>query len=294
MQGETWQESLRALYLIDAVTDPERSHSQSETMIKEYFVNSPEAIKRATGSAQERVRLRAYRVLSNLGITELSVSSATAMSTGIDLLAVEGDTISSGAPQEEVPADLLTLMSETQETDIVAQKFDSIDIGSSGADLLGQTLDAVPPAHGNGDFLATEDHNVFDAGIGADPFISVGEPNASLSDTVYGDWTSTTPSNSNTTKDPYSLVDFSSQPQTSPIPPVAQPISDFSFAMGHDQSNLTQLNNQISEQEIPSASTGSKDALSIWNAATSGISSTKREDAAFSFIEGAMNDLKKK
>lgn len=263
-------------------------------MIKEYFINSPEALKRATGSAQERVRSRTFRVLSNLGINQVNDTSP-AISTGIDLLAVgEGDKISSGGQAEDVPADLLTLMSQTQETDIVTQKFDSIDIGSSGADLLGQHLDTVPPAHGNDDFLAPQGHNVFDTGIGTDPFVNVGEPNASLSDTVYGDWTSATPLHSNETKDPYSLVDFSSQPQTSQIPPVAQPISDFSFAMGHEQSNFTQMINQTRDREIPSASTDSKDALSIWNAATSGISSTKREDAAFSFIEGAMNDLKKK
>eukprot|EP00890_Picochlorum_soloecismus_P001902 jgi/Picsp_1/2712/NSC_00941-R1_vhs domain-containing protein at3g16270-like len=294
--GETWQESLRALCLIEVVTDPGRSHSQAEKVIKEYFVNSPEALKRSTCSAQERVRLRAHRVLCNLGIEQANVPSSE-ISTGIDLLAVEGE-ISSGAQQKEVPADLSALMSEIQETDIVTQKFYSIDIESSGSDLLGQDLDAIPLAQGigNDSLLAPQNHTVVAARSAPDPFANVGEPNSSFSDVIYGDWTSTTPSNPNKTNDPYNLVEFSSQPPASTIPPITQAISDFSFATGHhDQPNYTQMLNQpTSDREMPGSSTGSKDALSIWNAATSGISSTKREDAAFSFIEGAMNDLKKK
>lgn len=291
LQGETWQESLRALCLIDTVTDPGRNHSQSEKVIKEYFVNSPEALKRATGSAQERVRLRACRVLSNLGIEQSNVPSSE-ISSGIDLLAVEGERVSSGAQQEKAPVDLLTLMSETQETDTVTQKIESIDIVSSGTDLLGEDLDAIPVAKGTetGDNLAPQ--SVVDPRSAADPFLNAGEPNASFSDVVYGDWT--TPSNSNKANDPYNLVDFSDQPQTSPNAAIAQSIGDFSFATGHDQPNFAHLLNQTGDGEIPGASSGSKDALSIWNAATSGISSTKREDAAFSFVDGAMNDLKKK
>eukprot|EP00889_Picochlorum_renovo_P005123 jgi/Picre1/32153/NNA_007499.t1 len=70
IQHGRWQESLRALCVLDVISKPDRQRHATDEAILSYFKGHPQALQQATRSAQERVRSKSVSVLSHIGVVE--------------------------------------------------------------------------------------------------------------------------------------------------------------------------------------------------------------------------------
>ena len=355
LQDGTWQESLRALCLLEAMTSHEKAHCTMEEHVKHYFIAKPEYIKRTSQSAQQRVKQKAILVLSNLGLQDVSADAApsgthstqTELNGGIDLLAIDDDGEEVTTDVKGNPIDLLaqtdtlsdnpsipvstgldiayaesTLTHAAEELEAVTQQqltSESLDDLFGGMSLgvsEGTNKIMQPPPTAQ---VESSQQPSFDSILSVErTAASTGQREIRSASTdfeqnIFGDWTS-----SHTTQQQPALgATGQGSTHGQPQPPsmgdaMFGGLSALAPNSQSQQDNVSSaIANKNSEEQLNVASllgsppvampwtasphaSGDKDALSAWHAATSGISSIKREDAAFNFIQGAMADLKKK
>lgn len=294
LQDGTWQESLRALYLLEAMTDASRVDSEMENNVQEHFKESPGAVVRASGSAQQRVQQKAGQVLRNLGIETTTESEHTTArrENEINLLGETEETIE--APQ--------TIDAGATDMDLLA----GLQDGALGDALGGLTIDGgstaaeknTPPTSvdlfDTIPMMSPPSSNRIETAAGGTSIHGQGQEDP------FGGWVA--PSSQPTqAPDPLSLLGEVSGGQkgmqslgmdgsrhhsmgaSAPLPLDPLNFSSLPPAQSHDRAVPLQP---------PPPNQANQDALSAWHAATSGISSQKREDAAFDFI-ASMTGIKK-
>lgn len=281
LNNGTWKEVLRALCVLDvAATGGGVSGTPAVSTMVEYFKDHPASLRRASESAQDRVKSKAASVLGRLGIectaAPVVVVAQTPGNGVVDLLSMESEaehevrnTNSTANADDGLPS-LMEAM-DVNTTDDVDNR-NELTPNSPVAGLI-----SAKPS----DQVQSKASDPFGDWLGAEETSPVGMPQPAS--------TTTKPTN----VDPFAAMDMvggginggSGISSVIEGPAVAkQPILDEFFA----SPSLTSPTSP--PQSVNDGSQGARSGvLGAWHAATSGFTSSKsREEAAFDF-----GDLKK-
>lgn len=303
IQHGRWQESLRALCVLDVISKPDRQCHATDEAILVYFKSHPEALQQATRSAQERVRSKSASVLSQIGVVEDSqggVVHENGNDGGLLLMSLEetgqvdGHTANSGGGHGDLDSssileDMGSLLlgddvppgEQAVPNSPVAGLVSPSASNTSGhghsttSDPFGDWTESSPHTSASLDIFSSQPHGATQQDI-TDPFLSIG--NSHLSTTAgahsyLGDQNTMIPANDQTKPSVTSTEDIMKM-----------------FGPTTTTTTMPVLTTQATTTSQPNTS----DSSSVWHATTSGFSSAQREDAAFDFVKSAMADVTKK
>ena len=287
LENGTWQESLRALCLLETLTGSSLNMSETDTAIVKYFSENSQSLYKASHSAQDRVRSKSLAVMEHMGLKAAqSQEGATAVQggTGDNLLDLDiiGDG-NSNSPVEKVVSLLDALSSGIQEQ----------TPNSPVAGLVCNPLEQSSSP----EYVNANSQN----------------PSSALSD-PFGDWAEPSPQASDL-MDPFAAMSMgptslsSGQQNAAPSSTVYNPShpppliddddddDDDTFFSSLGNNSTQHVSPQISlgePNQVSTTQSTNPDVLGAWHAATSGFSSSQREESAFNFVESAMASVKKR
>lgn len=293
IQCGRWQESLRALCVLDVMSKPDRQRHATDEAILSYFKGHPQALQQATRSAQERVRSKSVSVLSHIGVVEDQAKASNGQENG-GLLLLSLEETPHG--NDDRPAHHTEKSGREPEPCVLD-------------DMSSLLLDDYPPVQQNEQAVP----NSPVAGL-VSPSVSntSGHVHSTTSD-PFGDWTEPSPQ-SNPSPDMFSSQPPAIQQQniTDPFLSIENPQVAANDLLGQQNTAAKQTKATTTSTEdilnmfgsttapvltAPQATTTAQpslsDSSSAWHAATSGFSSSQREDAAFDFVKSAMADVTK-
>lgn len=327
LETGTWQETLRALCAMESLLDKGAS-STAAGEVAVHFQSAPEAVRRARQSTQTSVRERAERVLKLLGDDTLPGGSTTA-SAAHDLLGgsdpLVGLDLQQQGPHSGAPAPVSS--SAASAMDLLAgldapppapptNATVSDDTDPWGSLLGAHAAPGAPAAQAIsdpfGDWAAPTAPPLQQAHAPlAAPLSSPAPPPASGMDLLgglsdlslggvsgvpgihrHGPSVGMIPTQASHPVMPGPAPDLFSNFQTG-TGPTMSPLQPPLGALGGMNGIGGGLTSSGSMGHGRTAN-GHVDVLSALHAATSGISSAKREDMAFDFVQGTMAELKKK
>jgi hypothetical protein len=289
LENGTWQESLRALCLLEVLTGSNLNMSDTDTVIVKYFSENSHSLYRASHSAQDRVRSKSLTVMEHMGLEAaqphegLTTAQDGIKNTSGNLLDLDtSGTVDSNSPVENIASLLDALTGDTQEQ----------TPNSPVAGLVCNPLELPLEESRSPEYAKTNSQNSGSAF--SDPF---------------GDWAEPSPQTSELI-DPFAAMSMaptsiSSGPQNAATPSTVYKPSHVSPLIDDDDDTFfSSLGNNSAEHVSPQISLGEPkqvtttqrttvDALGAWHAATSGFSSSQREESAFNFVQSAMASVKK-
>ncbi|KAI8114105.1 hypothetical protein M9434_002231 [Picochlorum sp. BPE23] len=303
IQHGRWQESLRALCVLDVISKPDRQRHATDEAILSYFKGHPQALQQATRSAQERVRSKSISVLSHIGVVEEDQAKpSNGKENGGSLLLSLEETSSHG--HDDRPAHHTEESTKQPDPCVLLDDMSSLLLDDDTA-VQQQNEQAVP--------------NSPVAGL-VSPSVSntSGHVHSTTSD-PFGDWTEPSPQSN----PPLDM--FSSQPPPMQEQNITDPFlsieneahatanaflgeQNTAAAAAAEQTKATTTSTEdilnmfgstttpvllTAPQANTTAQPSRSDSSSAWHAATSGFSSSQREDAAFDFVKSAMADVTK-
>jgi hypothetical protein len=289
----SWQETLRALYFVEALLDGDKEPDGTVTnSVFSFFNHSPETIFRASQSTQSTVRQRAERVLRLLGKASTSGPLHTEASLPVPSAKPTQDLLATSPGEEKAELHDLTA---SNAMDLLAE----LDDSQQGLDKL--NLDApassgVPATRGGDDL----DDMLFGDWTAPQPTGEINTEKPSLAQSVkeldlldgggFGLAAASVPCTRNASsmqqQDSWSVLLGGVEPAAFKSPSSSLPHSTVSTARS-TQPTL-QLGSTLSHSTHDNGVQGAR------NAAASGINSSKRQDLAFNFVQGTMAELKSK
>lgn len=321
----TWKEVLRALCVLDvAATGGGVSGTPAVSSIVTYFKEHPESLQRASNSAQERVKSKAVSVLERIGVpccaavesssvavdakhgqTDHGRVPGDASGATIDLLSVDGleDLAGIGGAGIFPPHETMNRASTTDESDITSL-LDALDVKDAGFRTTGGQERAAPPAPNSpvAGLISAE------TGVKSKPSDPFGDWLGAEESSPVPASPATVPNSGSSlaTQDPFAVVG-QGMPQPASLSPPSGPMSTALSTSTSKSTKAPILDDLFTLAPIAAAATTTSptststtttanttscagrgtpsDVLGAWHAATSGFTSSQREEAAFDFGE---------